>query len=71
MEREALAVVEGVKQFQHYVYGRQFTVLTDHSAVRWLMNIKEPTGRLVRWALLLQKHDFTIQVRSLRSEKDS
>ena len=26
-EREALAVVEGVKQFQHYVYGRQFTVL--------------------------------------------
>ena len=63
-EREALAVVEGVKQFQHYVYGRQFTVLTDHSAVRWLMNIKEPTGRLARWALLLQQHDFTIQHRS-------
>ena len=28
------------------------------------MNIKEPTGRLVRWALLLQQHDFTIQHRS-------
>ena len=63
-EREALAVIEGVKQLQHYVYGRQFTVLTEHSVVRWLMNIKEPTGRLARWALLLQQHDFTIQHRS-------
>ena len=64
MEREILAVAEGVKQFQHYVYGRRFTVLTDHSAAHWLMNIKEPTGRLARWALLLQQHDFTIQYRS-------
>ena len=63
-EREALAVVDGVRHFQPYLYGRPFTVLTDHSAVRWLMNIKEPTGRLARWALLLQQHDFTIQHRS-------
>ena len=63
-EREALAVVDGVSHFQPYLYGRPFTVLTDHSAVRWLMNIKEPTGRLARWALLLQQHDFTIQHRS-------
>lgn len=28
------------------------------------MNIKEPTGSLARWALLLQQHDFTIQHRS-------
>ena len=63
-EREALAVIEGVKQFQHYVYGRQFTVLTDHSAVHWLMNIKEPTGCLACWVLLLQQQDFTIQHRS-------
>ena len=63
-EREALAVVDGVRHFQPYLYGRPFTVLTDHSAVRWLMNIKEPTGCLARWALLLQQHDFTIQHRS-------
>ena len=63
-EREALAVVDGVRHFQTYLYGRQFTVLTDHNAVRWLMNIKKPTGRLARWALLLQQHDFTIEYRS-------
>lgn len=41
-EREALAVVDGVRHFQTYLYGCQFTVLTDHNAVRWLMNIKDP-----------------------------
>ena len=57
-------MVDGVRHFQQYLYGRQFTVLTDHAAVHWLMNIKEPTGRLARWALLLQQHDFIIQHRS-------
>ena len=40
-EREALAVVTGIKDFQHDLYGRKFTVFTDHNAVRWLMNIRE------------------------------
>ena len=66
-EREALAVVDGVRHFQTYLYGRQFIVFTDHNAVRWLMNIKEPTGRLARWALLLQQHDFAIEHRSGKS----
>lgn len=33
-------------------------------AVRWLMNIREPTGRLARWAILLQQYDFDIVHRS-------
>jgi len=63
-EREALALVVGIKGFQHYLYGRKFTVYTDHNAVRWLMNIKEPTGRLARWALVLQQYDFEIKHRA-------
>ena len=59
-EREALAVVEGVKKFQKYLYGRHFTVYTDHAALKWLMSIKEPTGRLARWSLLLQHMDMDI-----------
>ena len=66
-EREALAVVAGIKYFQPYVYGRKFTVHTDHNAVRWLMNIREPTGRLARWAVLLQQYDFEIVHRSGKS----
>ena len=54
-EREALSVVEGIRYFQSYLYGRKLIVHTDHNALKWLMQIRDPTGRLARWSLLLQQ----------------
>ena len=59
-EREALALVEGIKKFQPYLHNHKFIVVTDHSSVRWLMNVKDASGRLARWVLLLQQYDFNI-----------
>ena len=57
----ALAQIQnGVKKFQPYLHDRKFVVFTDHSPLRWLMNVKDATGRLVRWALLLQQYNFEI-----------
>ena len=66
-EREALAVVEGIRYFQHYLYGRHFTVVTDHSALRWLIGIKDPNGRLALWPLIIQSYDFDIKHRAGKS----
>jgi hypothetical protein len=44
-EKECLAVVFGVKQFRIYLYGTKFEIITDHSALAWLMGIKEPSGK--------------------------
>ena len=63
-EREALACVDGIKYFQHYLYGRHFTIYTNHAALKWLMDIKDPTGKLARWSLTIQQYDFTIKHRS-------
>ena len=47
-EREALALVEGIKKFQPYLHDCKFLVYTDHSSLHWLMNVKDATGRLAR-----------------------
>ena len=57
-EREALAVVKGIKKCRNYLYGHKFTIYTDHYALRWLMSIKDPNGRLARWALFIQQYDM-------------
>ena len=60
-ERDALSCVDGIKYFQHYLYGHHFTIYTDHATLKWLMDIKDPTGKLARWYLTVQQYDFTIK----------
>ena len=62
-EREALAVIFGIKKFEPYLYGRKFILPTDHHSLKWLMSISDPPGRLARWSLLVQQYDFEIQQR--------
>ena len=60
-ERECLAVVWAVGQFEHYLIDQPFTIVTDHSALHWLPQKKFDNNRLMRWALKLQ--EFTVTVR--------
>ena len=60
-DREASAVVFGIRKFEPYLYGRKFILHTDHRSLKWLMSISDPTGRLARWSLLLQQYDFEIK----------
>jgi hypothetical protein len=52
-ELELLAFIFATKQFRCYLYGRRFTVYTDHSALKWLLNLQDPSSRLIRWAIKL------------------
>ena len=58
--RELLAIVHFVKYFHHYLYGQKFIVRTDHAALRWLFNFKEPEGQIARWLQVLGTYDFDI-----------
>lgn len=70
-EKECLAVVLAVRHFRVYVYGVEFDVVTDHTALKWLMDIKEPTGRLARWAMYLQAYKLTINYRKGRKHQNA
>ena len=46
VERECLAIVDGVRHFEVYLTGVTFTIVTDHSCLRYLHNMKDVGGRL-------------------------
>ncbi|BHF65275.1 hypothetical protein SprV_0200828500 [Sparganum proliferum] len=58
--KELLAVVTFVKKFHHYLAGKQFILRTDHQALRWLENFKDPTGQLARWQADLLEYSYTV-----------
>ena len=60
-ERECLAVVWTLKTLRPYLLYEKFTVHTDHAALRWLLTIEEPSGRLMRWRLRLCEYTFTVK----------
>lgn len=65
-EREyyiCLAVLSSVEKFRPWIDGTQFTVITDHASLKWLQNLKEPKGKLARWAVRLQAFDIKFEHR--------
>jgi RNase H-like domain found in reverse transcriptase len=59
-EREALAIVWGIRICRPYLDRTRFRVHSDHQALRWLfaVSMNEDNPRLVRWRLALSAYDF-------------
>ena len=58
LDKEALAIIFGVKDFHPYVYDRPFTILSDHKPLMHIFDESKPvssmsSARVQRWALTL------------------
>ena len=69
VEKEALAIVFGVKHFHSYLYGRHFYLQTDHKPLTTLLSESRSvpqmaSRRIMRWALTLSSYKYTLVFRS-------
>ena len=54
-------VCVGNYKFSCYLYGRSFTLQTDHQPLTYLNSAKLTNPRLMRWALKLQPFRFRVE----------
>ncbi len=59
-EEECLVAVRAVAHFKCYLFGTQFTLVTNHQPFKWLMEFDKLTGKLARWVFILQDYDFHV-----------
>ena len=59
-EREDLAIIFCVTHFRPYLYGRKFSLVTDHKHLVWFQNSKDPCSRVSHWRLKLAEYDFDV-----------
>jgi hypothetical protein len=69
IDKEALSLVYGVKKFPTYLYGRKFTMVTDHKPLTSILGPKKgvssvAAARLQRWSLLLSAYHYDLEFRS-------
>jgi hypothetical protein len=63
-ELELAAVLLALSSFHVYLWGKRFILYSDHKALVWLAKMKDPTSRLLRWALKIQDYVFEIRFKS-------
>ena len=71
IDKEALAIIWAVKRLHYYLYGRKFTLVTDHKPLVHIFSRNKQlpemsANRISRWAIILMNYDYEIQYRKTR-----
>lgn len=70
-EKEAPGIVRRVKQFHTYLYGRKFTLLTDHQRLISIFHAEigvpvRTAAKLQKYALYLSGFKYDIRIKALK-----
>ena len=57
---ELSAVVNFTRHFKRSLLGQKFTIITDHRALQWLHNFKDPDALTVRWLEKFAAFDYEV-----------
>ena len=56
---EVLAIISALEHYRPIVDGQRLKLITDHKNLKWLLDQKNPSGRLGRWVLRLSECEWT------------
>ena len=76
VEKEALAVVFGVKKFHQFLYGHKFTIKTDHKPLEGLLGehkgvSAQAAPRVQQWALTLAAYKYKIEYKAGKTNENA
>ena len=76
IEKEALAIIFGVKKFHQYLFDRRFTLQTDHKPLAFLLGPKRgipvlAVSRLQRWSIQLAAYQYDIEYRASKNHANA
>ena len=61
-EKEALSLVWACERFNQYLFGIEFTLLTDHKPLEVIYGPRSrPSARIERWVLRMQPYKFNVK----------
>ena len=71
VEKEALSLIFGITMFHKYLYGRHFTIFTDHKPLTTIFGPNKAVpplaaAQLQRWALILSAYDYDISFKPMQ-----
>ena len=76
IQKEALAIVFGLKKFYQYLFGRKFVLVTDHRPLLALFGPGKyvplmAANRLARWVLMLSQFNYKIEFRKTKDHANA
>jgi hypothetical protein len=66
-EGKCLATMWAIAHFKCYLFGTQFTLVTIHQPLKWLMEFDKLTKKLARWALMTSRWCENLELQTLMS----
>ena len=60
IEKEAYAILYGLRRFEHLLYSKEVVVHTDHNPLAYLTSAIAQSPKLIRWSISLSKFNIKI-----------
>ena len=76
MEKEALALIFGIKKIHKCIFGLLFTLITDHKPLLSILNAKTvvpsvAAAHMQRWAIFLSAYTYNIEYKGTKKHANA